>query len=357
VLLLVFLVGSVAGFALGQPVLFTYVETDSMSPTLEPGDGFVAIPVQLSGDIDTGDVIVFRAKHLHGGGLVTHRVIGESSDGYVTRGDANPFPDQTVGEPPVSRDRIVATALQVNGNVVVVPNLGTYATTVRQSITTSQRRLAVAAGTRLLMGPEGLVLLGSFVVILLTFILGRLPTPDKPRNRDIPDRDVGTDPRLLIGMALLLVVAASTVSMASSARTNTYEVRMEKSELATYKISNGLFPTTVIIERGETGVTTNATRLHLNPRETQNISVWIFPQPGGVGATRTFSEYRYPSVLPATMLEQLHEIHRGLAIVAVDLVFGSIFYIVGHLLLGTKRIRFRSRDAPSRLRLLLNRLL
>jgi hypothetical protein len=35
----------------------TYVETGSMEPTLEPGDGFVAIPAELAGPIDEGDVI------------------------------------------------------------------------------------------------------------------------------------------------------------------------------------------------------------------------------------------------------------------------------------------------------------
>lgn len=34
----------IAGQLLGQPVLFSFVETGSMQPTLDPGDGFIAIP-------------------------------------------------------------------------------------------------------------------------------------------------------------------------------------------------------------------------------------------------------------------------------------------------------------------------
>lgn len=74
-LLVVFLVSVIAGAILGQPILLAFVETGSMSPTLEPGDGFVAIPSQLSGEIQQNDVIVFEAQHLNGGGLTTHRVV------------------------------------------------------------------------------------------------------------------------------------------------------------------------------------------------------------------------------------------------------------------------------------------
>ena len=59
VVFLLIIGGTIAGAALGRPVFLTYVETGSMEPTLEPGDGFVAIPAELAGPIDEGDVIVF----------------------------------------------------------------------------------------------------------------------------------------------------------------------------------------------------------------------------------------------------------------------------------------------------------
>ena len=34
----------ILGSVLGQPITLGYVETESMSPTLEPGDGFIAVP-------------------------------------------------------------------------------------------------------------------------------------------------------------------------------------------------------------------------------------------------------------------------------------------------------------------------
>ena len=51
----------VAGQLAGQPVLLGYVTSGSMAPTLETGDGFVAVPAAVSGPIDTGDVVVFEA--------------------------------------------------------------------------------------------------------------------------------------------------------------------------------------------------------------------------------------------------------------------------------------------------------
>lgn len=115
----------ILGSVLGQPVLVGYVETGSMSPTLEPGDGFIAVPTQLDSSIEEGDVVVFQAEEVQGGGLTTHRVVNKAERGFITKGDANPFTDQGNDEPPVKRAQIVATALQVNGNVVVIPSLGT----------------------------------------------------------------------------------------------------------------------------------------------------------------------------------------------------------------------------------------
>jgi signal peptidase len=55
-------VSLVASSILCQPILSSYVETGSTEPTLEPGDGFVAIPAELPGPINDGDVIVFEAE-------------------------------------------------------------------------------------------------------------------------------------------------------------------------------------------------------------------------------------------------------------------------------------------------------
>jgi signal peptidase I len=77
----------------GQPILLSYVATGSMEPTMDAGDGFVAVPSAVTGPPSEGDVVVFDARELHDGGLTTHRVVDETDEGDVTKGDANPFTD------------------------------------------------------------------------------------------------------------------------------------------------------------------------------------------------------------------------------------------------------------------------
>jgi len=113
-ILVVFVVAMILGQLLGQPILLGFVLTGSMDAepaNMAPGDGFVAIPPVFVDDIETGDVVTFNARELQGGGLTTHRVVGQTEEGYITRGDANPFTDQDGPEPPVREAQIVAVIL------------------------------------------------------------------------------------------------------------------------------------------------------------------------------------------------------------------------------------------------------
>lgn len=170
-----------AGSVLGQPILLSYVETGSMEPTPEPGDGFVAIPAQLTGPPEEGDVVVFRAEEIQDGGLTTHRIVGETDRGYISRGDANPFTDQDNDEPPVKDAQIVAVAWAPGGEVFVVPHLGTTVQAVQGSLQWVQRNLAGALGTRALLGPQGLAYL-LFGITTLYYLVGEY------RSREGKDR-------------------------------------------------------------------------------------------------------------------------------------------------------------------------
>lgn len=152
---------------LGQIAPISYVNSASMSPTLATGDGFVAVPTSVADRPEPGDVIVYRSETIEAGGLVTHRIVGETEDGFVTRGDANPVTDQQAGEPPVSRDRIVAHALAVDGRVVALPNVGTASMWLRTHVRT------VGAGIPAVW-LELLAVIGSAVL----FWRGRRPLVD-----------------------------------------------------------------------------------------------------------------------------------------------------------------------------------
>lgn len=337
----VVVIGTFAGAALGQPVFLSYVETGSMSPTMEPGDGFVAVPEAVSGDIERGDVIVFDAKYIHDGGLVTHRVIGKTEEGYVTRGDANPFPDQSVGEPPVTRDQVVATVLQINGQVVVVPGFGYVTEMTSGAVETTQRHLAATSGVSLFRGLEGRVLLLSLAIGLYG-VLGTDDGPTRERERD-RSRPTESDTRLFLAAFVVVLLLATTLGTTAASDTRTYDVRVNQTEHATYTLSNGVIPTTVFLQPESDWIDTNQSVVHLTSGKTHNVSVTIAPGSDGVGAQRGLSEYRYPSVLPTSMLRGLHQIHPWLAAFGVNLVLAVSFYLVGRKFIGTGSRRDRSR--------------
>jgi signal peptidase I len=120
-LALLLLLSAPVGFGAltGGPGGFAYVVSSSMDPTLKAGDWFLLLPAHHP---VPGDVITFRPQSLEAA-RVTHRVVAETPEGYLTRGDNNPNLDQEAGEPPVSPDRVIGRALTWRGRVVRIPGL------------------------------------------------------------------------------------------------------------------------------------------------------------------------------------------------------------------------------------------
>jgi len=137
VLFLFFLI--IIGGIIDQPVGIAYVETDSMVPQLDPGDGFILIPSQLVDEYSVGDVITFEAENFPYD-YVTHRIVGETPEGFITQGDNNTFTDQSGSrnEPYVNREQIAGRVVQWRGSVVAIPYLGSaveYVSTTVDTIT------------------------------------------------------------------------------------------------------------------------------------------------------------------------------------------------------------------------------
>ena len=101
------------------PVQLSYVYSDSMEPTIERFDGYVLVP---AGDVDAGDIVTFWSPDRNT--YATHRVVGRSERGFITKGDNNPSTDQAAGASYVRRGEIVGRVLTVRGDPVVVPGLG-----------------------------------------------------------------------------------------------------------------------------------------------------------------------------------------------------------------------------------------
>ncbi|MFC6835963.1 signal peptidase I [Halomarina ordinaria] len=357
-----------AGPALGQPLLLSYVETGSMEPTMEPGDGFVAVPTELTGPVEQGDVVTYEAEEIEGGGLTTHRVVGETDRGYTTQGDANPFTDQDDAEPPVQDAQIVAKALQVNGEVVVIPYLGTAVMGFQDLLVTMQTTLASLLGTRSLLGAQGLGYL-VFALTAVYYVVDWYREGETKRRERTRERETGVSTRVvLVGFAAVLVVGATAAMVGPSGTQEFGVVSAEfdserpdvipagESKTQPYAVPNaGLVPTDVYLEPASDGVRVADSELRVGGGETAETEVTLSAPPETGYYRQYVVEYRYLAVLPASVVGGLYAVHPWLPVVVIDALLAGGFLALTLPFVDGGRVRRRSR--PTRGRSLVGRLL
>jgi len=349
----------IVGQLLGQPVLLSFVETGSMQPTLDPGDGFVAVPAALAGDVGVGDVVTFDAQEIEGGGLTTHRVVEETERGYVTRGDNNPFTDQDGGEPVVQDADVVAVALSVGGSVVVIPHLGTVAMAVQSSFTSVQTWLAVTFGVRSFQGTQGLayILFGlSTVAYAVDWYLARNSRETRERDRS---RDDGTSVFAIVAVLALVLMATATAAMIVPAGTQEYGVvsaefesenptvieRGTSQELEYVVPNAGLVPVYAYVTPASPGVEVAPQRLRVGSRGEASTTVTLTAPPE-TGYYRLFvAEHRYLAVLPPGVIDELYGVHPWAPLVAINGLLGGGIVGLGFVFLRGEPARIRSRES------------
>ncbi|WP_297436486.1 signal peptidase I [Thermococcus sp.] len=129
VIILVFIIGSLAGFLLNRPVFLSYAYSKSMTPTIDKGDLFIMNP--LARNFDVGDIIVF---HRHGGWTV-HRIFAVTDDGFITKGDNNVATDQQDGlYPPVKRPDIAGKVVVLFRKPLVIRGGGAFIQSARAKL-------------------------------------------------------------------------------------------------------------------------------------------------------------------------------------------------------------------------------
>ncbi|WP_306054093.1 signal peptidase I [Natronococcus wangiae] len=349
----------VLGQVLGQPILLGYVATGSMEPTMDAGDGFVAIPSAVTGAPSEGDVVVFDARELHDGGLTTHRVVGETDAGYVTKGDANPFTDQDGGEPPVTEGQIVAAAWQVNGDVVTIPHLGTAIVAVHGAMESGYGLFASVLGITTALEADNL---GAMLVALgvALFGAGFLLDCAGPHRRDTRRSTSRENVYAFWGtvaLVLFVLVGFATAAMVVPAGTYEYAVVStdsptddpqvlapgEASELTRAVDNAGYLPIVVVHEAESGGVEADPGWQTVGPRDGGETTLSLSAPESTGEYARHVGEYRYLAVLPPTALVQLHGVHPLVALAAVDAVV--VGAVVGTILLLFGRGDFRIRHA------------
>lgn len=363
-LLVVLVVAMLVGQQLGQPIVLGFVLTGSMNAepaNMAPGDGFVAVPPSIAGDIEEGDVVTFEAQQLQGGGLTTHRVVDETDQGYITRGDANPFTDQDGPEPPVQESQIAAVALELGGDVVVIPRIGQVALALQAGFSAAASALSGVPGLGgIADGNVGssMVLVG---VLLLAYSLVAEGIGGTNRRSDRGDRS--RDRRsemssvLVLVVILLLITVPATASMVVPSGTNDITIVSSQTPSSdptvierggsveySYNFTNeGFIPRIATVNAASTGVDVADGSLVPARGETASTAVTLHA-PEETGAyIRSVSEWQYVQFLPASVIFSLHAVHPFLAVAAIDAVIVAVVTVVYVLAVGLSPFRFRDR--------------
>jgi signal peptidase len=354
-LLVVVFVSVVFGYVFEAPVLLTFVETGSMEPTIAAGDGFIAIPSVIV-TAEPGDVVSFRPDVIEGGQVTTHRIIGETENGYVTRGDANFVTDQDGGEPPVTEGQIVAVALTVRGEVITIPHVGTVVGALDGAVSGGQRWLLRLPGTDGLQGTTGLsyILFGTGIIVyLVVLVLG----DEKGRTTSrTASRSTGIPGWVFVAAAAALVVSAASVGMIAPSGAQTYGIvsgsgdspaphviESGTSEDREYPVGNaGILPVVVYFDATSSGVTAPSESYRIDPGDATNTTVTLSaPEENGY-YIRSVREYRYPLLLPKAVLDGLYSVHPALPFFVINTVVGGVVVGIGTAL-GWQSMRVRYR--------------
>jgi len=359
IVLVVVVLSLVIGHLLGTPILVGYVTSDSMEPTIDQGDGFVSIPQPLAGDVEEGDVIVYDARELDGGGLTTHRVVEVREDGYVTKGDGNPFTDQDGPEPLVTDEQVRAEALQVNDYVVTIPYLGTVVGAIGGVAGTIQSTLASTFGLGAATSPGGfgflLIAAGLALVALAASGGGRGVRPSS-RHRD---REEVIKIWAAIGSVAVVVVLLATASMVLPAGVQEFGIASDPDPAddplsvepggtteVEYDVNNaGVVPMVTILEPRGDGIAVADERVTVGGGDTRTTTTTLeAPEERGLHF-RHLAEHRYLMVLPPGVIHALHDVHPMLALLVIDLVIAGLVVLAGVAVLGTDDLRIRSRSS------------
>lgn len=308
VIVLVLLILAPAGF----PTQLSYVASDSMEPTIETNDGFVIVPADT---IESGDIVTFWSPTR--GEYVTHRVVGETDSGYLTKGDNNPTTDQAGGSPPVSPDNVIGKVATVQGSPVLLPGYGVLVSTLGDV--------------------RGAVLAGLFLVFVVV-------TAREHGHSTRPNRSVLTVRSVLLPIFLVSLVSAIALTyVGGSVHEFTY-VNVEQASTTPETMTVGEPKTTAMVVNWSTSPLTkpvvNAENMAITNRSRNATSVAIDarlpPQESTGRYTTKLRIHKYPAVLPLSVLRALDRIHPLVAASATSLIVFLPMYLLTVLLWDAK---------------------
>lgn len=345
VILIVFI--GVSQFA-GQPAVL-FVETGSMSPTLEPNDGFIAIPKFIADQPEPDDIIVFEAQEIGGGGITTHRVKDVTDDGrYVTKGDNNPFTDQSGDEPLVTNSQVKSVVPQPLGSPIKIPGLGLI---IKQIGNVGD-----------IVGVGGAMPILSLTIGIIILFYTLFENPDDGTVRSRSKRRVKSNPVVFVMTITLLLLIPFNASMLISSGVYEYEILSSESPVegnpnivepdtrtnVTYTmINNGYTPFIIYLESSSSGVEITENVHYVQANTEKDTTIYI-KSPEELGRDIKYIETSwYIPVLPPFMVDLLHNIRPILAYSALNIALGGFSFLISFILIGKNDVKLRSRKRKS----------
>jgi signal peptidase len=144
---------------------------------------------------------------------------------------------------------------------------------------------------------------------------------------------------------VLMLVTATTLGMVLPSTTHELETITSDSETVTLNVDNGGFvPMVVHFESNSESVTVDPQRLYVPSQSSREAKVVLPPPESADDMRRYLDERRYFALLPTPVLTALYEYHPWMPILVIDALVGVPVYLLGIGLLGTGRIRNRSRN-------------
>ena len=112
------IVGIIGYILYTQMIFFAAVGSGSMEPTFKKND--LILMQNINVEIGNEDIIMFKTPSILT--PVTHRVVGVSEAGIITKGDARRSRDGWV----VTYDQIMGKAITLNDKPVIIKDVGIY---------------------------------------------------------------------------------------------------------------------------------------------------------------------------------------------------------------------------------------
>ncbi|OPL08507.1 MAG: hypothetical protein AVO33_11175 [delta proteobacterium ML8_F1] len=297
----------------GAPSL-TYVYSESMEPLIMTNDAFIVWPEK---NPEVGDIVVFRPSVLEAQ-YITHRIIGEVEEGFITKGDNSPYTDQSSGEPPIKPSRIVGRVVTIGGSPLVIPQLG-----------------VLSEGLQDLFSDNARIFSGIFLgLAILNLLVGTLRSPRRrrPRNRwrlMNVYRGIGITAVLIVVLSVYYGSQVKQVDYLVSESPGTLGDQVKRGEAGQLSIqaeNNGLIPVWFVADGLEPFRVDHAPRV-IWPLSEVTVMIDVLPQENTgryMGYVRVFN---YPALLPRSWLLFFHRINPFFGILSVGAALG--FWLFG----------------------------